>query len=197
MNEQQKWNEAFKAVRNYKPLMNEILLDRILARVTNKKQAIDLGCGSGDAVVKLAKRGLNVTGYDWSQAALQNAQTLAGQAGVTAKVQLQEVDLEHLADANLPRGTADIVLCKHTIAFITDKQAFCEAVATLLNDTGVFVIQTPVLRKEITYTLEDKPEIAVSYAECTSILTEVFTNVTEFNHSYYGDRSELLTFVVK
>ncbi|MEN9922481.1 MAG: hypothetical protein RL097_758, partial [Candidatus Parcubacteria bacterium] len=42
-----------------------------------------------------------------------------------------------------------------------------------------------------------KPGIAVQYVEFKNMLEEVFTDVIEFNHSYYSDRGDLVTFLVK
>jgi hypothetical protein len=49
----------------------------------------------------------------------------------------------------------------------------------------------------VKYTQEDKPGIAVQYIEFKNLLQDVFTDVIEFNHSYYGDRGDLVTFLVK
>jgi 2-polyprenyl-3-methyl-5-hydroxy-6-metoxy-1,4-benzoquinol methylase len=198
MNEKQtKWDEGFKAGRDYNP-MNEIILDLILNEVENdKKNAIDLGCGTGDAIIKLAKRGMTVRGTDWSPEALRKAQERAETEGVTERIDLREVDLNQLAEADLEKGQADVILCKLVIAFVTDKKAFCDEVKKLLNENGVFVIQTPVLHESIKYTPEDKPGIAVNYIEFKNILQEVFSDVTEFNHSYYSERGDLVTFLVK
>lgn len=198
MNEQQtKWDEGFKAGRDYNP-MNEILLDMVLTHVDNdKKTAIDLGCGTGDAVIKLAKRGMTVTGTDWSPEALRKVQIRAEEEDVADKVNLQEVDLDKLTEADLKAREADIILCKLVIAFVSDQKAFCEAVKGLLAEDGVFVIQTPVLHEGIKYVPEDKPGIAVLYTEFKAMLENVFTDVIEFNHSYYSDRGDLVTFIVK
>lgn len=198
MNEQQtKWDDGFKAGRDYNPI-NEILLDSVLAHVDNeKKTAIDLGCGTGDAVIKLAKRGMTVTGTDWSPEALRKAQARAEEEGVADRVTLQEVDLDTLTEADLKAGEADIILCKLVIAFVSDQKVFCEAVKGLLAENGVFVIQTPVLHDGVEYVPEDKPGIAVPYEGFKATLKEVFTEVIEFDHSYYSDRGDLVTFIVK
>lgn len=111
VDEQTKWDEGFRVGRDYNP-MNEILLDLILDKVENdKKNAIDLSCGTGDAVMKLAKRGMTVTGTDWSPEALRKAQERAEAEGVAENINLREVDLNFLPEANLNKGCADIILC--------------------------------------------------------------------------------------
>lgn len=198
MSEQQKkWNESFKTGRDYNP-MNELLMDLILGSISNKKEvAIDLGCGTGDAVVKLAKRGFMVTGVDWSSDALEKAKGRTFVAGVNEKTNFVESNLNNLTNANLTKNEADIVFCKLVIAFVNDKKQFCKVIKQLLNSEGVFVLQTPVSHTNIKYSLEDKPEIAVNYEEIKSILIEVFSDVVEFNHSYYSERGDLVTFLAK
>ncbi len=175
MTEQQSnWDESFKAGRDYNPI-NQILLDSVLFSIHNdKKTAIDLGCGTGDAVIKLAKRGMSVTGVDWSPDALEKAKTRAVESAVQ-----------------------DLVLCKLVVAFVSDKKAFLEAAKNLLNKQGYLVLQTPVLHDNVEYGPEDKPGIAVKYNEFKELLSEVFESVNEFDHSYYGDKGDLVTFILK
>lgn len=195
--QQKKWNESFKTGRDYNPI-NELLLDLVLDSISNKKEAaIDLGCGTGDAVVKLVKRGFTLTGVDWSLDALEKAQERASVSGVSEKTTFIESDLNNLTNVNLIKNEADVVLCKLVIAFVSDKKQFCKEVKQLLNSKGVFVLQTPVLHKTVKYSSEDKPEIAIDYEEIKSILAEVFSEVIEFNHSYYSERGDLVTFLAK
>ncbi len=198
MNEQQnKWDESFKAGRDYN-LMNEVLLDLVLAEIINdKKIALDLGCGTGDVVVKLAQRGMTVVGTDWSPDALEKAQKRVNDAGLIDHVNFKKIDLNFLVDAELDKVAADVVVCKLVVAFVEDKRKFCETIKTLLNKNGVFIVQTPVLHDSIMYTPEDKPLIAVKYQEFKTILNDVFSHVVEFNHSYYSERGDLVTFLVK
>ncbi|MBW1712387.1 MAG: class I SAM-dependent methyltransferase [Deltaproteobacteria bacterium] len=46
-------------------------------------KALDVGCGTGDNAVWLARRGFTVTGTDFTQIAIQKAQENAAQAGVS------------------------------------------------------------------------------------------------------------------
>ena len=198
MNEQQaKWDGSFKLGRDYNPL-NQILLDLVLKKISNdKKVAIDLGCGTGEAVVKLAQRGMNVTGVDWSSDALEKGKLRAKEASVSELTSFIEADLNNLNTANLNQGKADLVLCKLVIAFIDDKKVFLQDIKKLLSTDGVLIILTPILHELVTYLPEDKPGIAVKYEEFKLLLSEVFESVDEFDHSYYGDKGDLVTFIVK
>jgi len=196
MSEQKnKWNESFKAGRDYNP-MNQILLDTILGTIKNdRRTVIDLGCGTGDAAIKLAERGMTVVGVDWSADALEKAK-LKTEIAKIGTITFKEVDLNNLAEVAFDEPV-DIILSKLVIAFVEDKKQFCIAVKKLLSAEGVFVVQTPVLHDGVQYLPEDKPGIAVKYNEFKELLNEVFSEVKEFNHSYYGDKGDLVTFIAK
>lgn len=199
MNDEQRirWDDSFKAGKDYTPF-NEVLLNEILKDINHKeKNALDLGCGTGDAVLKIAERGMSVTGTDWSNEALEKAQSRINVTDYKNQIKFIQTDLNELANAKLQTGIFDFVLCKLVIAFMEDKKLFCQTVKSLLSPDGIFVIQTPVLHGGINYTPEDKPKIAVNYEEFLILLNGVFESVLEFNHSYYGERGDLVTFIVR
>lgn len=199
MNEmQKKWDEAFKAGRDFNPL-NEVLLDKILHTIgMTPKNAIDLGCGTGDAMVKLAKRGMSVVGTDWSGEAIEKAKQRIEDFGVSENTRLSQVDLNQLPDEAISTQKYDLILSKMVIVSIADKKHFCEAVKDLLSENGVFVLMTPLIHKGVVYTPEDKTvATAVPYDDLVGMLKEVFTEVTELNHSYFFERGDLVTFLLK
>lgn len=199
MNEmQKKWDEAFKAGRDFNPL-NEILLDKILQTITAQPQtALDLGCGTGDVVVKLAKRGMSVVGTDWSAEAIERAKQRIEDAGVVENARLLQADLNHLPDEQISTQKYDLILSKMVIVSIADKNRFFEEVKTLLSENGTFVLMTPVTHEGVTYLPEDKTvTTAVPYTDLVNVLHEVFANVTELNHSYFFERGDLVTFLLK
>ncbi len=70
--------------------------------------AIDLACGRGEAAVWLARRGIDVCGYDVSPVAIGQARALAQQCGVATNCRFEVLDL----DNGLPAGDpADVVIC--------------------------------------------------------------------------------------
>lgn len=70
--------------------------------------AIDVACGQGAAAVWLARRGLQVRGFDISPAAIERARALAARSGVGDRCRFDVVDL----DDGLPGGPpADVVYC--------------------------------------------------------------------------------------
>jgi SAM-dependent methyltransferase len=68
--------------------------------------ALDVACGQGAATVWLARRGLDGLGVDVSAIAIDQARTLAEDAGVAARFEVADLD------AGLPPGPpVDVLLC--------------------------------------------------------------------------------------
>jgi ubiquinone/menaquinone biosynthesis C-methylase UbiE len=61
-------------------------------------RALDLGCGTGAAAVRLARLGINVTLLDSSPAMLEIAKRTARKAGVDGKIELKHGDAAQVAN---------------------------------------------------------------------------------------------------
>lgn len=71
-------------------------------------RALDLACGQGLGAVWLARRGLDVSGFDVSAVAIGQAREAARAAGVGDRCRFDVFDL----DDGLPAGPpADVILC--------------------------------------------------------------------------------------
>lgn len=192
-----RWNESFIVGREYSPL-NVVLIDLILESLSARpKTAVDFGCGTGDGAIKLATRGLQVVGFDFSEDALKKARLRAEEASVESLVEFKELDLNKVAFADLQAASVDLILCRLVIAFLKDQRSFCEYVRSVLSDTGTFILITPVLHEGYEYTPEDKPGIAVRHDETLALLRDVFSDVQTYNHSYSGQRVDAVTFLIK
>lgn len=190
------WDKIHSAGAKYKPL-NELFLDLLLSEIKKRtgkqpKTAIDLGCGTGDSLIKLRKRGLLVTGIDVSAVALKRALTVAEDASFP-DVQLIKADLNHFT----PKDTYDFIICHLTYAFLTDKRKFLQKVREMMSHNSTFALITPVLHKRIKYIAEDKPHIAVDYQTTLSILKKQFSHVVEFHHDYFAERGDNITFILQ
>lgn len=190
-----KWDELYSNGAKYTPL-NELYLQRLLEEIerTSKKKpttVIDLGCGTGDALIKFAKNGLSGFGFDMSEIAINIAKEKLSEQGIrNIKVSVQDLDTLDF------RQTADVILCRLTYAFIAQKENFLETVKGLMAAHSVFVLTTPVLHKDMEYTKEDKPGIAVDFLETQKLLKHMFSSVKIFNHEYFGDKGETVTFLM-
>ena len=190
------WDKIHSTGAKYKPL-NELFLDLLLSEIRRRtgkqsKTAIDLGCGIGDALIKLRKLGLLVTGIDVSAVALKKARTVAEDA-TFPDVRLIKADLNHFT----PEETYDLIICRLTYAFLTDKRKFLQKVHKMMNRNSAFVLITPVLHMRVKYIAEDKPHIAVNYQTTLAALNNQFSRVVEFHHDYFAERGDNITFILQ
>ncbi|MBN1585017.1 class I SAM-dependent methyltransferase [Candidatus Uhrbacteria bacterium] len=190
----QKWDGLYTGGAAYKPL-NLVFLNRLLERIealTGRRPAtvLDLGCGTGDSLAKLAAAGItDVRGMDCSSVALEMADKAIDSD------RLSRGDLDGLDRSELAEGRYDLILCKLTVAFVRDRSRFLKTVKEMMNAGSVLCVITPVLYDGVEYRPEDKPSIAVSYAEFRSLLEETFGRVEEFHHDYFGERGDTVTFL--
>ena len=122
-----KWDAIFTEGKTFSPL-NEVFLSCLLEVIEERRGApvktvIDLGCGTGDALIRFARRGLAVVGVDFSEVALGKARQALEKEGV-ADIDLRRIDLDDLRI----QEKADIVFCKLTYAFVEDKERFLKNV---------------------------------------------------------------------
>jgi SAM-dependent methyltransferase len=70
--------------------------------------ALDLACGQGLGAVWLARRGMDVWGFDVSPVAIGQARDLARRSGIGDRCRFDVVDLDH----GLPAGPpVDVIVC--------------------------------------------------------------------------------------
>jgi ubiquinone/menaquinone biosynthesis C-methylase UbiE len=92
---------------------------------------LDLGCGTGSLAVLLAEAGHHVTGLDASTAMLEAARAKGAAAGAT--VRLVQGDA---GDPPFPPGSADVVLCRHVLWALDDRDAVLHRWLRLLRPGG-------------------------------------------------------------
>lgn len=96
--------------------------------------ALDLGCGTGEWAIALAKKGFEVEGLDFSSEALRIAQSLPN----AQKVTWAKWDLEKLAQYPFKHALYDIVIDHKVLSFIQEKENYLEAVKFILS--GVYIL---------------------------------------------------------
>ncbi len=187
------WDETFSSGREFPPL-NRLFLKKLLSAVSpNPKTALDLGCGTGDDLVLLASAGLAVKGVDGSAVAIKKAKTKTAGRGI----ELIEHDLETLTAADLQNRNFDIVLCKLTIAFITDRERFLGLMAEFLSPAGTFVLITPVVYAGETYAEPRVKKISVEFNETLSLLKRHFKTVSVFQEDFAGAEEVKIAFLAR
>lgn len=97
--------------------------------------ALDLGCGTGAAAVRLARLGMQTTLLDSSPAMLYLAERAIVEAGVSDRTTVRPGDTSRLATL-FPGGAFDVVLCHNVLEFVEDPGAVLCAAARLLRDSS-------------------------------------------------------------
>ena len=149
---------------------------------------LDIGCGAGEFSIELAQQGLNVTGVDISDVAIEKAKANAMIANV--KVEFIVGDINTVTNLNnnvTPKNTFDTITCKLVYAFIENKEDFIHKVKDLLKDGGTFFISTPVITEENKDKVL-KPKICINLNDIDN-LKKHFVNVRadKIKENAFGD----------
>jgi len=100
--------------------------------------ALDVGCGTGDAAVRLARFGIHVTLLDSSLAMLDLAKRAAQEAGVTEKVVLQHGDATQLATL-FEAASFDVILCHNILEYVDEPTAVLRGAARALRGSSAML----------------------------------------------------------
>jgi len=101
-------------------------------------RALDLGCGTGAAAVRLARLGIHTTLLDSSSAMLDIAKRAAWEAGVDGKIALKHGDAAQVAKL-FAIGSFDIVLCHNILEYVEEPSAVLSAAAQVLRSDSTAV----------------------------------------------------------
>jgi S-adenosylmethionine-dependent methyltransferase len=101
-------------------------------------RALDLGCGTGAAAVRLARLGIHVTLLDSSATMLALAERTIVEAGVSDKITLKRGDAAQLADI-FQTGSFDIILCHNLLEYVDDPGAVLRGATRALRDSSAIL----------------------------------------------------------
>ncbi len=100
-------------------------------------KALDIGCGTGDNSIWLARNRFRVTGTDTSDIALEKAKEKASKAGVECHFML--VDFLKNKIEGAPFGFVFDRGCFHSFASENDRRRFAQNVAVHLEEAGLWL----------------------------------------------------------
>ena len=110
-----------------------------LAADCHGKRVLEIGCGQGDSVLRLARQGAIVTGIDLSEVAIENARQNAARMGITDAT-FKEMDAEQL---DFEAGSFDIVCGGAILHHLNVDKAFAQ-IARLLAPGGYALFIEPL-----------------------------------------------------
>jgi len=169
------WNQSYNNNAKFTPV-SEIVLDKLKLR---GKQALDIGCGTGDLLRQLAARGFDITGVDLSSVAIEKAKE---QPGTFIAGDFMDADLS---------GSYDVIFINKVLAFVDDKKAFLNKARSLLSPEGKIVIITPVLHEEYKSKYSQRlKNISIGIAELKKLLPAGWSEV---DLRYFDDYGHELT----
>ncbi len=104
----------------------------------NLLRALDLGCGTGAAAVRLARLGIHVTLLDSSATMLALAERTIAEAGVSEKITVKRADAAQLADI-FQTGSFDIILCHNLLEYVDDLGAVLRGAVHVMRDSSAIL----------------------------------------------------------
>lgn len=113
-------------------------LEEFLPRSKESLHTLDLGCGTGELAVRLARLGCRVTLLDISSTMLDFAERAAREAGVADRIVLENGDASELVDL-FNAGQFDLVLCHNVLEYVKDPRAVLCGAARMLRDSASMI----------------------------------------------------------
>jgi 2-polyprenyl-3-methyl-5-hydroxy-6-metoxy-1,4-benzoquinol methylase len=92
-------------------------------------RAIEIGCGEGELSIRLARKGVEVTGCDIAGEAIVEARDRAARAGVSVRFEHCGID-----ESGQRIGTAPLVVCCEVLEHLDDTPSALDALAHLSTD---------------------------------------------------------------
>ena len=104
----------------------------------NSLRALDLGCGTGSAAVRLARLGVDVTLLDSSPTMLELAERAIVEAGASENTTVKYGDAARLADIFQARSF-DIILCHNLLDYVDDPGDVLRGAVRLMRDSSAIL----------------------------------------------------------
>ncbi|MEU7028892.1 methyltransferase domain-containing protein [Streptomyces sp. NPDC046275] len=121
-------------------LRHEIVARRVLAELGDKPaRVLDVGCGDGEMVLRLAAAGHHVTGAEVSADMLGRAKEKLAAAGVADRARLVEADIY---DLPFDGEVFDAVVCHGVVMYLPDSTEPVRNLARLVAPGGLLSILT-------------------------------------------------------
>ena len=108
-------------------------------RAARSLRALDLGCGTGETAVRLARLGVRVTLLDFSSSMLDLAKRAAQEAGVTEMIVLEQGDAAQAGNL-FSAKSFDVVVCHNLLEYVDHPTAVLAAATQVMGDSATVSI---------------------------------------------------------
>jgi S-adenosylmethionine-dependent methyltransferase len=98
-------------------------------------QALDLGCGTGETAVRLARRGVRVMLVDSSASMLEIAKRTVHEASVAEMIAFEHADASQVAKL-FPARSFDLIVCHNVLEYVDDPGAVLGACRQVIRDSS-------------------------------------------------------------
>lgn len=145
---------------------------------------LDVGCGGGMAISKMAESGAEIYGVDYSETAVIEAGKLNKDAVEKKQVHISRADVSNLPFSD---DTFNIVTAFETIYFWPDWQANFEEVLRVLKPGGKFCVVLEIMKSsENNEEMRKKIDMRVpKEGEVAEIMEKAgFKDIKEYNQEY-------------
>ncbi|GGU79000.1 class I SAM-dependent methyltransferase [Lentzea flava] len=131
---EERWRARLGTLRQV--VRQELVARQLAAHLPPRSRVLDVGCGQGTQVLRLARNGHHVTGLDSSPALLDDlGRALEGEPDdVRARVRLVQDDARNLASF---AGSFDVVLCHGVLMYFADPEPLLDDLVGLVAPDGV------------------------------------------------------------
>lgn len=138
-----RWEDQYRNAEN--DLWYARRFDALIRRLglPHESAALDVGCGVGENSVRLAERGFQVTGIDYSEAILPDATANIERHGLSDRIEVRRGDILNL---DLPDGAFDLVLCWGVLMHIPDAARAVSQLARVVRPAGWLVFEEVNMR---------------------------------------------------
>ena len=128
------WTAAVREgqIESRKQITDQAIIDAILSH--QPRSVLDIGCGEGWLVRELAGRNIHVIGTDVVEKLVEEARRAGGG-------DFRALSYEEIAAGKL-KVSVDVVVCNFALFGKESVEGVFEAVPSLLNSHGAFVVQT-------------------------------------------------------
>lgn len=155
----------------------EGLIIKTVNSVLPSGKILDVGCGTGSLVLKLARKGYQVVGVDISDSCIKITKNRIKKEGLTKSV---SVSIGSATKINLPDSSVDGVIAGEVLEHLKDDVAAVREFSRVLKPGGVCIITVPADSSK--WNMED--DIAGHVRRYTREVLEHLFNSQKFRFEY-------------